>query len=96
MPIHPANFDHATNRRITALRREAQLITPYLNPDRPSPDSPLVAALRHADNAGDWDVYLTTDELLSFINLQKLRIFKDRASRRFAFLLRIRYRNLVQ
>ena len=63
MPIHPANFDHATNRRITALRREAQLITPYLNPD-----SPLVAALRNADNAGDWDVYLTTDELLSFIN----------------------------
>lgn len=68
MPIHPANFDHATNRRITALRREAQLITPYLNPDRPDPDSPLVAALRNADNAGDWDVYLTTDELLSFIN----------------------------
>ena len=68
MPIHPANFDHVTNRRITALRREAQLITPYLNPDRPSPDLPLVAALRHADNAGDWDVYLTTDELLSFIN----------------------------
>ena len=65
MPIHPANFDHATNRRITALRREAQLITPYLKPD---PDSPLVAALRNADNAGDWDVYLTTDELLSFIN----------------------------
>lgn len=63
MPIHPANFDHATNRRITALRREAQLITPYLNPD-----SPLVAALCNADNAGDWDVYLTTDELLSFIN----------------------------
>ena len=68
MPIHPANFDHATNRRITALRRETQLITPYLNPDRPDPDSPLVAALRNADNAGDWDVYLTTDELLSFIN----------------------------
>lgn len=68
MPIHPANFDHATNRRITALRREAQLITPYLNPDRPDPDSPLVAALRNVDNAGDWDVYLTTDELLSFIN----------------------------
>ena len=68
MPIHPANFDHATNRRITALRREAQLITPHLNPDRPDPDSPLVAALRNADNAGDWDVYLTTDELLSFIN----------------------------
>ena len=68
MPIHPANFDHTTNRRITALRREAQLITPYLNPDRPDPDSPLVAALRNADNAGDWDVYLTTDELLSFIN----------------------------
>lgn len=68
MPIHPANFDHATNRRITALRREAQLITPYLNPDRPDPDSPLVVALRNADNAGDWDVYLTTDELLSFIN----------------------------
>lgn len=68
MPIHPANFDHATNRRITALRREAQLITPYLNPDRPDPDSPLVAALRNADNTGDWDVYLTTDELLSFIN----------------------------
>lgn len=68
MPIHPANFDHATNRRITALRREAQLITPYLNPDLPDPDSPLVAALRNADNAGDWDVYLTTDELLSFIN----------------------------
>ena len=68
MPIHPANFDHATNRRITALRREAQLITPHLNPDRPDPDSSLVAALRHADNAGDWDVYLTTDELLSFIN----------------------------
>ena len=68
MPIHPANFDHATNRRITALRREAQLITPYLNPDRPGPDSPLVVALRNADNAGDWDVYLTTDELLSFIN----------------------------
>ena len=68
MPIHPANFDHATNRRITALRREAQLITPYLNPDRPDSDSPLVAALRNADNAGDWDVYLTTDELLSFIN----------------------------
>lgn len=68
MPIHPANFDHATNRRITALRREAQLITPYLNPDRPDPDSSLVAALRNADNAGDWDVYLTTDELLSFIN----------------------------
>ena len=68
MPIHPANFDHATNRRITALRREAQLITPYLNPDLPDPDSPLVAALRNADNAGDWDVYFTTDELLSFIN----------------------------
>jgi len=68
MPIHPANFDHATNRRITALRREVQLITPYLNPDRPDPDSPLVAALRNVDNAGDWDVYLTTDELLSFIN----------------------------
>lgn len=68
MPIHPANFDHATNRRITALRREAQLITPHLNPDRPDPDSPLVAVLRNADNAGDWDVYLTTDELLSFIN----------------------------
>lgn len=68
MPIHPANFDHATNRRITALRREAQLITPYLNPDWPDPDSPLVAALRNVDNAGDWDVYLTTDELLSFIN----------------------------
>ena len=68
MPIHLANFDHATNRRITALRREAQLITPYLNPDRPDPDSPLVAALRNADNAGDWDVYLTTDELLLFIN----------------------------
>lgn len=68
MPIHPANFDHATNRRITALRREAQLITPHLNPDRPDPDSPLVAALRNVDNAGDWDVYLTTDELLSFIN----------------------------
>ena len=68
MPIHPANFDHATNRRITALRREAQLITPYLNPDRPDPDSPLVAALRNVDNAGDWDVYLTTDELLLFIN----------------------------
>lgn len=75
MPIHPVNFDHVTNRRITALRREAQLITPYLNPDRPSPDSPLVVALRHADNAGDWDVYLTTDELLSFINdaVPKLR-----------------------
>lgn len=27
-----------------------------------------MAALRNADNAGDWDVYLTTDELLSFIN----------------------------
>ena len=68
MPIHPANFDHATNRRITALRREAQLITPYLSPDRADPDSSLVAVLRHADNAGDWDAYLTTDELLSFIN----------------------------
>ncbi|MDO4631681.1 MAG: DEAD/DEAH box helicase [Corynebacterium sp.] len=73
MPITLSQFDRATRQRLIALRREAQLISPYLSADRdvplthPAKTSPLSATLRLKETAGEWDAYLDTEELLDFI-----------------------------
>lgn len=66
-PIVVSKFDRATVERLQALVREAIVVTPLLDPTREHTNSLQRYALQRAENAGDWDCYLSTDELVEFI-----------------------------
>lgn len=66
-PIVVSKFDRVTVERLQALLREAIVVTPLVDPAREHTNSFQQYVLQRAENAGDWDCYLSTDELVEFI-----------------------------
>lgn len=68
-PIMLSHYDSATKERLKALRREAILVAPIL--EKQGTDSNVTPTqlfeLQREEGAGDWDCYVTTDQLVDFI-----------------------------
>lgn len=73
IPIHPGQLDRSSMQRLEVLHREALLYAPVLDPNRelafghPANGTAMRWGLEAEDNAGKWDAYLSTDELVEFI-----------------------------
>ena len=70
LPIRRATFDSATLGRLGALVEEAALLAPVLLRRRGRPGDPTIQSLASAPQAGEWDCYLTTDELAHFVRAE--------------------------
>ncbi len=80
IPIRLKEFDSTTRTRLEGLRREAVLACPLidatrdLHPTHPARISPLMATVSSGPTVGDWDVYFSTEELVSFIGNYATRL----------------------
>lgn len=74
IPVNVGLFDRATVNRLTALRREAVFVSRLLDSSRelpathPARVSPMMGLVSRGSSVGEWDVYLSTDELVAFIS----------------------------
>lgn len=77
------DFDRITRERLVALRREAIFASKLLDSDRPLTDThpangtPMRHGLERTPQAGEWDVYLSTEELVKFVAEDAARL-RDR------------------
>lgn len=77
------DFDRVTRERLIALRREAIFASKLLDSDRALPEthpangSPMRHGLERTPQAGEWDVYLSTEELVKFVAEDAARL-RDR------------------